>query len=161
MKFRTRHPIFYLPLAILALWLNACSSYPTSAHRNPATTAKANQLIEIAQGLVGTPYKYGGRSPGTGFDCSGFVYYTHHRIGFELPRTSQAQYRASTPIARTQLSPGDLVFFRISRNKISHVGIYLGDDEFVHAPSSGKKVRINSLDEPYWDKHFIRGGRVF
>jgi len=78
-----------------------------------------------------------------------------------LPRTSQAQYQSTQPVDRDNLIPGDLVFFRLRPRKISHVGIYLGDDHFVHAPSSGKTVRINSLDDPYWDEHFIRGGRVF
>lgn len=160
MRFCAKYIRFTLLLVVLPLVHTGCSiSKPVSQPQQDL--AKASQVVDIAQDLVGTPYKYGGLTPKTGFDCSGLVYYTHRRLGYTLPRTSYAQYRATTPIKRAQLAPGDLVFFRIRRNKISHVGIYLGDDRFVHAPSSGKSVTINSLDEPYWDRRFIRGGRVF
>lgn len=111
--------------------------------------------------MIGVRYRYGGRHPETGFDCSGLVYYSHLRAGKRVPRTSQAQYRASTPVSRQGLREGDLVFFRIKRSRISHVGIYLGDGRFVHAPSTGKKVTVTSLDDPYWRKRFVRGGRVY
>ena len=148
-------------LVVLAalLLLGACSSPYKSPTRHD--TVRAEQVAQLARTMVGAPYKYGGLNPKTGFDCSGLVYFTHRSVGVTLPRTSQAQYRSTRPIRRDDLEPGDLVFFRLRRSKISHVGIYLGDDRFVHAPSSGKVVRINSLENPYWDKHFIRGGRVF
>jgi cell wall-associated NlpC family hydrolase len=141
------------------LLLGACSSpYKTATINDPD---RAEHVAELARTMVGAPYKYGGLNPKTGFDCSGLVYFTHRSVGITLPRTSQAQYRSTRPVQRDDLVPGDLVFFRIRRSNISHVGIYVGDDRFVHAPSSGKTVRINSLENPYWDKHFIRGGRVF
>ena len=159
MKFHLHSDIKRLTLLIALLLLGACSSpYKTPVSHDPA---RAEQVAELARTMVGTPYRYGGLNPKTGFDCSGLVYFSHRSVGYTLPRTSQAQYRKTQPVDRDDLIPGDLVFFRLRPRKISHVGIYLGSDRFVHAPSSGKTVRINSLDDPYWDKHFIRGGRVF
>jgi len=154
-----------LPLLLLCLAAvltqAGCSSTPKPAGSALRESPKAGQVADIAKDLVGTPYKFGGLNPKTGFDCSGLVYFTHRSVGRTLPRTSHEQFASTTPVKRGHLVPGDLVFFRIRRNRISHVGIYLGNDRFVHAPSSGKAVRINSLDEPYWDRRFIRGGRVF
>lgn len=143
----------------IILLLQGCSSTPVNQahHKSPSNT----QVSKIAQSMIGVKYRYGGRHPETGFDCSGLVYYSHLRAGKTVPRTSQAQYRASIPVSRGSLQEGDLVFFRIRRNRISHVGIYLGNGRFVHAPSTGKKVSITSLNEPYWTKRFVRGGRVY
>ena len=157
------HLRFLIPPVVLLL--GACSSpYKAATQhsvRSDSDPVKAHEVVDLAQAMVGKPYKYGGKSPRTGFDCSGLVYYTHKSLGRTLPRTSHAQYRSTQPVRRDDLIPGDLVFFRIHRSRVSHVGIYLGDDRFVHAPSSGKRVRINSLENPYWDKRFVRGGRVF
>jgi cell wall-associated NlpC family hydrolase len=119
-----------------------------------------SEVVSIARDLVGTPYHYGGRSPQTGFDCSGLVYYAHLQAGLRLPRTSYGQFKVTEPIALRHLQPGDLVFFRLSRYKISHVGIYIGHHHFIHAPSSGKDVTIDDLNDPYWRKRFVRGGRT-
>lgn len=152
-------------LAIIAatwLILNGCSTTPAYA---PSSQYQAgghgSDITSIAQSMIGVRYKYGGRSPKTGFDCSGLVYYSHLQAGKNIPRTSQAQYRASKPVPRDRLKQGDLVFFRIEPNKISHVGIYLGKGRFVHAPSSGKKVTVGTMDNPYWKHRFVRGGRIF
>ena len=162
MKIEQRRFIPRLFALTALLLLGACSSpYKSSNDHSLHEPEKSQKVVHLARSMVGKPYKYGGLSPKSGFDCSGLVYYTHRSVGRTLPRTSYAQYSSTRPIRRDDLVPGDLVFFRIRRSKISHVGIYLGDDDFVHAPSSGKSVRINSLDEPYWDKRFIRGGRVF
>ena len=116
-------------------------------------TALANKLRDIR-------YKRGGRQPSTGFDCSGFVRYVFHLgAGIELPRTSAAQYREGQQVARNDLRIGDLVFFRTSGKRVSHVGIYLGDDSFIHSPSAGKRVSVSSLSEPYWSRHFAGGRR--
>jgi len=108
---------------------------------------------------MGTPYRYGGSDPREGFDCSGLVQYTHRQAGIAVPRTARAQYNASRPVSRRQLRPGDLVFFRIDGRRISHVGIYLGDGRFIHAPSSGQKVTTARLDDPYWRRHYSGAGR--
>ncbi len=116
-------------------------------------TALANKLRDIR-------YKRGGRQPSTGFDCSGFVRYVFHLgAGIELPRTSAAQYREGQQVARNDLRIGDLVFFRIAGKRVSHVGIYLGDDSFIHSPSAGKRVSVSNLSEPYWSRHFAGGRR--
>ncbi|MBI1421991.1 MAG: NlpC/P60 family protein [Gammaproteobacteria bacterium] len=147
-------------LLLLAGFMGGCSTpgrpYPGGVHE----AQLHKEVVEIARELVGTPYHYGGRSPKTGFDCSGLVYYTHMQAGLELPRTSLGQLRATQPVSFSGLQPGDLVFFRFSRYKVSHVGIYIGHHRFVHAPSNGKEVTVDSLNDPYWRKRFVRGGRI-
>lgn len=118
-------------------------------------------LIALAMDLRNIRYRRGGRNPESGFDCSGFVRYVFlHSIGLKLPATSAAQYVDGVKVARNDMRSGDLVFFRTSgKNRISHVGIYLDDGRFIHAPSSGKVVRIDSLDETYWAKNFVGAKR--
>ena len=124
------------------------------ARRNQAR----REVIKIAQDQIGTPYVFGGMEPG-GFDCSGLVYYTHYQVGQAVPRTAAAQFRAAKRVRRHQMKPGDLVFFKLKGRKISHVGIYAGNNRFIHAPSTGKKVKYASLDNPFWSKRFVGAGR--
>jgi cell wall-associated NlpC family hydrolase len=152
---------------LLLASLAACGSTPakhgrsdSSGYRPVKSGKQSEQVIHVAKSMIGKPYKFGGASPRTGFDCSGLVYFSHQQNGITLPRSSYAQYRASRPVSRRALRRGDLLFFRISSNKVSHVGIYLGKNRFVHAPSRGKRVSIAQLDSPYWSKRFIRGGRI-
>lgn len=162
-----RHPVRLLAwLMALSAALSGCSSTPTASHQRYATITavdreKSEQLVQIARSMLGKPYHYGGNNPRTGFDCSGLVYYSHQRLGKRLPRSSAQQYRASLPVAKSAIKRGDLLFFRINRRKISHVGIYLGNNRFIHAPSRGKAVSIAELDSPYWQQRFVRGGRFF
>jgi cell wall-associated NlpC family hydrolase len=114
----------------------------------------------VATHQIGVRYRAGGISPRTGFDCSGLVYYAHAQVGIEVPRTTGELLRASRTVHRAQLRPGDLVFFRVDHPKVSHVGIYLGDNRFVHAPSTGKRVSVARLNDPYWDRRFVQGGRI-
>jgi len=102
--------------------------------------------------MVGKPYRYGGASP-AGFDCSGLVLYSYRQAGVSLPHNTSQQRRASQPVKRAELRRGDLLFFDQEGKKHSHVGIYVGSNRFVHAPSSGKYVRNDRLDNPYWKKH--------
>jgi murein DD-endopeptidase len=124
----------------------------------PAGATLAARAAATAQSMVGEPYRWGGHSPG-GFDCSGLVYYSYGRAGAEIPRTSSQLFRSSRPIPLTEVRAGDLVFFRVA-GKASHVGIYLDDGRFVHAPSSGKRVNIASLREGWYARHFLRAGRL-
>ncbi len=103
------------------------------------------------------PYRYGGSSP-SGFDCSGLVQYSYSVVGKRVPRTTGQLWNATQPVADNDLRVGDVLFFNID-GKMSHVGLYLGDDRFVHAPSSGRKVSVGSLDAPFYRSAFIRAGR--
>jgi cell wall-associated NlpC family hydrolase len=109
--------------------------------------------------MVGVPYRYGGTDPRGGFDCSGLVFYTYTAAGRAVPRTSQAQFNAARKIPLGKASEGDLVFFQ-DQEKLSHVGIYLGDGLFVHAPSSGSTVTVATLDTPYYQRHLVAVGRL-
>ena len=109
--------------------------------------------------MVGRPYKFGGASP-SGFDCSGLVLYSYKLAGLSLPRDTEHQRQASRIVRVSSLRRGDLLFFDQQGKKNSHVGIYLGDGQFVHAPSSGKHVRKDTLDAPYWKKHLSEARRV-
>jgi cell wall-associated NlpC family hydrolase len=123
---------------------------------------KRQQVIAAAMKMIGVPYRYGGTSPRRGFDCSGLVQYAHRQAGLNVPRTTRQLYQAIIPVPRAALQPGDLVFFRIRGPRyISHVGIYLGKGEFIHAPSTGKRVSIANLNDHYWRRHYAAGGRIF
>lgn len=152
---------------LLLIWsafilLAACGSAPQralvtgpSAHGPVA----AERLIRLSREQLGTPYRYGGSSPTEGFDCSGLVHYVHARNGLYVPRSARDQFRASKAVPLNAIRPGDLLFFRISGNKPSHVGIYAGHGSFIHAPSSNKNVSQAYLSNPYWRKRLIGAGR--
>ena len=114
----------------------------------------------LAREQVGKPYRWGGRSPERGFDCSGLVQWSYGCLGLELPRVVSEQRRAGRNVHGGSLLPGDLVFFAIDGGRISHVGVFLGDDRFVHAPRSGRPVRIDSLGDPYWRPRWTSTRRV-
>lgn len=121
----------------------------------------ATQLITSAMDLLGVPYKRGGTSEITGFDCSGFVRHLYEKsVGQILPRRAEEQARATEVIPRDELKPGDLVFFNTMRRAFSHVGIYMGDGKFIHAPRSGKTVRVEDMREAYWQNRFNGARRV-
>jgi cell wall-associated NlpC family hydrolase len=161
-----RKPFLYLVLLALA-GLTACASAPQQpVSAPPAITPAAAEVqppphpgLAIARDMVGTPYRYGGASP-KGFDCSGLVYYSYRKAGIKVPRTTREQYRRSEHIKLSSLRPGDLVFFRISRDKPAHVGIYAGSGQFIHAPSNGKQVSYASLVDPYWEARVVGAGRL-
>ena len=136
------------------------------AHRvwpvvEPADPAAANAVLMRAFSLVGTPYRYGGNTPEGGFDCSGLVNYIYRdMLDLKLPRTSRELAQVQGPkIAPERLAAADLVFFG-SRGNVSHVGIYVGEGRFVHAPSTGGTVRLDRLDGPYWADHYSGARRV-
>ena len=151
------------------LLLAACAGPQTVSRpdeRSPATLAPVLKkaapvraaVVGTARQMLGTPYRYGGSSP-NGFDCSGLVSYVYRRAGVRVPRTSSEQFRQSARVPLQQLQPGDLLFFRLSPPKVSHVAIYDGSGRFIHAPSSGKRVSYASLDNPYWRQHLVGAGR--
>lgn len=108
--------------------------------------------------MLGVPYRHGGVDP-SGFDCSGLMQYAFNRAGVKLPRTSRDIFRISQLISPEDLQPGDLVFFAISSNKVSHVGIYADHNRFIHAPSSGKGVSYANLENSYWRQRLVGVGR--
>ena len=124
-------------------------------------SAHANEAVAQALELVGIRYRRGGTSPETGFDCSGFVGHVFRQgLGLILPRTSREISRSGEVVQKNELQPGDLVFFRTMRHAFSHVGIYLGDNLFVHAPASGGEVRVEDMRAGYWGKRFNGARRI-
>ena len=128
----------------------------------PAQAAPSDDISMYAVSLVGSPYRLGGTSPDTGLDCSGFVDHVFQQItGIKLPRDSRAISEATQPLDQSALLPGDLVFFNTLNHAFSHVGIYLGDDRFVHATSSRTgSVMISRLSDRYWHERFGGARRV-
>ncbi len=162
-----------LPLLLAALLLAACASVPHRPSAQPAvgqqrwpqaaSPQEANNVLIHAIGLVGTPYHWGGNTPASGFDCSGLVDYVYRTSAHvQLPRTSRAMSRLRAPKIRypRRLATGDLLFFRTSGHRISHVAIYVGKGRFVHAPNTGGTVELSSLANRYWRTHFAYARRV-
>lgn len=124
-------------------------------------TARAGGLVADALGLIGISYRMGGNSPQSGFDCSGLVRYVFQSaIGLNLPRRAEEISRIGTKVDRQELKPGDLVFYKTLRRTFSHVGIYLGNNRFIHAPSAGGAVRIDDMTQSYWAARFNGARRV-
>lgn len=157
--------------ALLAALLAACSSVPPSATTAPTQPPvgaaergryfalddpqHTQEMVIFALGLLDTGYRFGGRNPEAGLDCSGMVSYIVEQIsGRRLPHNAAQIARVTRPIGREALQPGDLVFFNTSKRPYSHMGIYMGDGRFVHAPSSRGKVRIERMDNPYFQPRF-------
>lgn len=123
--------------------------------------ARAERMIDDALQLIGLRYRRGGSSVETGFDCSGFVrHVVREALGLVLPRTSREMSREGEPIDKADLQPGDLVFFNTMRRAFSHVGIYLGNNRFVHAPRSGRTIRIEDMSDRYWTRRYNGARRI-
>ena len=141
--------------------LAGCSSAPDIP--GPTTVRASNdaaaKAVVYAKEMLGKPYRNAGDSP-EGFDCSGLVKYSYARAGIAMPRDTQSQRRASMLISMHGWREGDLLFFDQEGKKTSHVGLYLGKGRFIHAPSTGGKVRIDSVDAEFWKKHFVEARRV-
>ena len=121
----------------------------------------AQSVSSFALGLIGVNYKFGGNTPESGLDCSGLVRYVFAQVtGVDLPRTAREMSHVGDKISVDQLKPGDLVFFNTRRFAFSHVGIYLGDNQFIHAPRTGRDVEITMIDKSYWQKRFNGARRL-
>ena len=132
------------------------SASPTPA----ATSGRIQTVLKRALALLGTPYRWGGTSPERGFDCSGLVGYVFRTtLGIELPRVSRDMAKEGELVDRSHMSPGDLVFFG-RKGRVNHVGIYLGDSRFVHAPRTGRDVTVSTMDGGYWGNKFVEARRV-
>lgn len=148
----------------LLLLLSACGTTrhetvtPTAARNDEA---RMNNLAIYALSLHDTPYQYGGKSRANGFDCSGFVQYVfQNSLGLQLPRTSTEMGRSGIPLNAGQLRPGDLVFFNTTSSPNSHVGIFIGENRFVHSPRKGKAIEITRLDDRYWSRRYNGARRI-
>jgi cell wall-associated NlpC family hydrolase len=138
--------------------LVGCASAPVKRVTG-YTPVIGEKAAHTAATMIGRPYKFKGDSP-SGFDCSGLVRYSYLTAGLNVPHGTK-QLKSATRSVDTGMQKGDLIFFNEKGGRYSHVGIYVGGDSFVHAPSTGKNVRKNSLLEPYWKKHFIEARRFF
>ena len=122
---------------------------------------KATDMLTQAMGLLGVPYRRGGSTEETGFDCSGFVRHMYEKsFGRLLPHRADEQAKVTETIDRSELKPGDLVFFNTMKRAFSHVGIYVGDGKFIHAPRAGKSIRVDDMRSAYWQKRFNGARRV-
>jgi cell wall-associated NlpC family hydrolase len=158
-----------VPLATLLTLASGCATPPRNArdtveHPVPRPdrelVSPGEALARSALGLLGVPYRFGGTTP-QGFDCSGLVFYLHERSGVIVPRTAYGQRHAAKPVVHDALAPGDLVFFRMSGRKVDHVGVYVGEGRFVHAPRRARPVSLESLDDPFYRSRFISAGRFW
>jgi len=169
----------YLLYIILIFSISACGTFgpkapvpvvgsdPGRAPSSPAPAPSGAWQPERSEALLqallalGLDYRYGGDSPVTGFDCSGLVAHVYLEAwNIRLPRNTKAQSKAGTPVSLSELQPGDLVFYDTLKRPYSHVGIYLGDGKFVHAPKTGAHVRIESLHSAYWSQRFNGARRI-
>ncbi len=141
-------------------------SEPASSQSSSKRTAalsrrEADELIGNAMGLLGVSYRFGGTSASSGFDCSGFMQHIFRKtMQINLPRTSAEQAKMGVAVSRSELQPGDMVFFSTSRGRISHVGLYIGNNRFIHAPRTGKSIEITSLGNKYWNSKYVTARRV-
>jgi cell wall-associated NlpC family hydrolase len=127
------------------------------------TPPEAHNIVGLARQYLGTKYTWGGTSPKTGFDCSGFAQYLYGKVGVRLPRTSEQQYTVGRPVPQQALKAGDLVFFKGTdgpANDVGHEGIYVGNGHFIHAPHSGDVVKVSNLFDPYYIRHYAGARRV-
>ena len=157
----------------MALLLAGCASQPTVTRRSAPPTApsatvvtamplaaRVRELLLNALSQIGSPYQNGGRSPTTGFDCSGLVHYAALAAGLVLPRDAAAMSQVGSEVTMPDLQAGDLVFFNTLGRPYSHVGIYLGEQRFVHAPTRGGYVSVVDMRLPYWQQRFDGGRRL-
>ena len=135
--------------------------YAAAKYRKYSSGYLRDEIVKSAERFIGVPYRWGGSSPKKGFDCSGLTMTVYRLNGLSLPRSSRKQYKAGTPIGRSQLLRGDLVFFATSGGRqVSHVGIYSGDGKFIHAPKKGKRIRTESLSNSYFRSRYV-GARTY
>ena len=131
----------------------------SSISRGRGNSRKAQILLSMARQYVGMPYVWAGRSP-SGFDCSGFIYYVFDQLGYGLPRMADGQFEVGIPVSRNSLEPGDLVFFETYEPGPSHVGIYIGNDQFIHASSGAGHVTVTPLNKTYYRDRYLGARRI-
>ena len=163
----TKSPIFFrngkstgIPVSASALKAAQDPDYKEEEKEEEVVTV-GDRIVAVAQECLGTPYVWGGESPNTGFDCSGLVYYVLKTLGYSPYRTATSQYKMGTYVSKDNLQPGDLVFFANTyKSGISHVGIYVGNGQFIHCPNSGDVVRYDDLTTGYYANHYYGARRM-
>ncbi|MBB6094494.1 cell wall-associated NlpC family hydrolase [Povalibacter uvarum] len=133
---------------------------PMPTPQSGATASIGSEIVLRAISLLGAPYRFGASGP-KAFDCSGLVQFVHEELGIFVPRTAAEQYKAAAPVRLEDIEPGDLLFFRISGKRISHVAIYAGSGRFVHAPQTGRPIELRLLDDDYYKPRLAGAGRLF
>lgn len=172
LNYRNVQRVKKILLSYLALFLvTACSTVPNNLPvtmvanpqvNNPNETKTLGDLIvQSAKLQMGIPYKFGGNSPREGFDCSGLALYSHRINGISIPRQTSEQFKLGKHINRTELNSGDLLFFRTMGKSVSHVGIYMGNELFIHAPNSRKNIETETLANPYYKKRYLGARRYW
>ncbi len=142
-------------------YIVAPEEYAAAKERKLGRQYLRNEIVTTARGFLGIPYAWGGASPSEGFDCSGLTMTVYRINGLILPHSSRAQYKTGTPVSKSRLQKGDLVFFATKRGRrVSHVGIYTGNNQFIHAPGKKKRVRTESLSNSYFRESYI-GARTY
>jgi hypothetical protein len=158
---RKRAEKLYTKGIIESYYLVSPDEYAAGPERQNKTVVLRDSIVHTARQYIGVPYKWGGESPQSGFDCSGFTMVVYQLNGLDLPRSSRQQWKAGRPVKRSQLSKGDLVFFATSGGKrVSHVGIYSGGDRFLHASGRGKKIKSADLSDTYFRTRYL-GARSY
>lgn len=153
---------FLLPGLLAALLLAGCAGAPPRGRSDPAVAVASSTGLALASqalALLGRPYRYGGNGP-EAFDCSGLVRFVHGQLGIQVPRTTEEQFLAARPVPLERIVAGDLLFFRIEGDGVSHVGIYTGDGRFVHAPQTGRPVERRELADGFYRSHLLGAGRL-
>lgn len=168
-------PIRFCLCIVLVIFTTSCAAIEASPSvvelQTPIASAdddnqenwseRAREVLVNALSLTGVRYQYGGKTPESGFDCSGFVHYVFKQAtSLSLPHNTFAISQIGVSVPQTELKPGDLVFFNTLKSAFSHVGIYVGNNRFIHSPSAGGKVRIESMREGYWAKRFNGAQRI-
>ncbi|MCR4666286.1 MAG: C40 family peptidase [Desulfovibrio sp.] len=149
----------FLALLLLPLALSGCGLF-SFGDSDPAP-AKAIKVVNTAYSQIGKQYSYGGASPSKGFDCSGLVYWAYRKNGYKIPRVSTAQAKCGKGVAQQFAREGDIVVFKISQSPRGlHTGIYTGNSKFIHSPSKGKTVKIDTLRNNYWKNKLVAVRRV-
>jgi cell wall-associated NlpC family hydrolase len=156
--------IILLPLCLLYMmnvYADESASEPFSQAEQVGWSNEIQNIMFSALGQIGIQYQYGGNSPETGFDCSGFVRYVFGQaVSLSLPHGAKALSQLGQSVSKQDLKPGDLVFFNTLKSAFSHVGIYLGNNKFIHAPSSGGGVRVERMDSSYWQNRYNGAQRM-
>lgn len=171
MNFLQKTLLTALPCAVLSIAPTTANAdngitdyfgnFSSSVSQTSNMASKADSLIAKAKNFIGLPYRFGGTSPVSGFDCSGFMQYVYKQTAnINLPRTSGSMAQVGERVSRDELKPGDMVFFSLGGGRISHVGMYIGEGRFIHSPSTGKTISITSLDTGYWANKFVTARRV-